>query len=154
MSTHLREDEGLMVALALELDEDSVEELHLARGLDEHIIDGVISRRRVDGPLEEVRVVAALAQLHEDVVEAHLLARRVGEILLQQVGVHCALPLGHPSEEDELVLRRQADLYVLLEAGTMRGEKTRSHIRAAARRVQGWVCGGGVHRRQGPVGLA
>eukprot|EP00964_Phaeocystis_antarctica_P086870 scaffold55055_cov60-Phaeocystis_antarctica.AAC.1 len=62
---HLREDEHLVVALPLELRQDAVEQLHLARRLHQHLVDRLLPRVRVDGPLEEVRVVAALAQLHE-----------------------------------------------------------------------------------------
>ena len=60
---HLREDEDA-VALRMEAAEELVEEHHLPRVLDEALVGG---ERRLLGALEEVRVVGALAQLHQDV---------------------------------------------------------------------------------------
>ena len=57
-------------------------------------------------PVEEVRMVAALAQLHEHVVELHRLAARVLQGLVQDVLVHALLPLGERGEEDVLLLLR------------------------------------------------
>ena len=46
--------------------------------------------------IKEIRVVAAFAQLHEHIVEPDLLARRVVQLLLDQVLIHVGLELRHP----------------------------------------------------------
>mmetsp|Transcript_41676 Transcript_41676/g.114833 ORF Transcript_41676/g.114833 Transcript_41676/m.114833 type:complete len:297 (+) Transcript_41676:818-1708(+) len=111
---HLREDQDLVVTLGLELAQDAVEQLHLARGHQQDVVDD-LAPVGVDRPLEEVRVVAALAELHQHVLQPHLLAGALGELPLEQVLVHLLLPVREPREQNVLVLFGQADLDVRLE---------------------------------------
>ena len=68
---HLAEDQHATTTL-LEARQQLVQQHHLAAVLRQVPVGGV-GRARL-GAVEQVRVVAALAQLHEDVVQAHLVA--------------------------------------------------------------------------------
>ena len=68
---HLTKNQHATTAL-LELRQQLVHEHHLAAVLRQVPVGGV--GRTGLGAVEQVRVVAALAQLHEDVVQAHLVA--------------------------------------------------------------------------------
>ena len=69
--------------------------------------------------VEQVRVVDALSQLHEDVLQPHLLhlARPVHDVdvLHQDLGVPLALHLGQPDKDADLLLGQEGLLDVRLE---------------------------------------
>uniref|UniRef100_A0AAG5DLD8 Uncharacterized protein n=1 Tax=Anopheles atroparvus TaxID=41427 RepID=A0AAG5DLD8_ANOAO len=113
---HLAEDEYARVLL-LQLPEQLVEHHHLA-GVLQQVVVGRVRRARL-GPVEQVRVVGALAQLHEDVLQAHLLhlARPVHhvDVLHQDLGVPVALHLRQADEDLHLLLRQQPLLDLGLE---------------------------------------
>mmetsp|Transcript_22778 Transcript_22778/g.67502 ORF Transcript_22778/g.67502 Transcript_22778/m.67502 type:complete len:715 (+) Transcript_22778:982-3126(+) len=98
---HLREDEDAG-ALRLEPHEQLVEQRHLA-GVGHEVVAKRRQRLVLDA-LEEVRVVAALAQLHEQVVERDRLAIRRGEVLVEDLLVLLLLPLRQGGVEDVLRL--------------------------------------------------
>mmetsp|Transcript_34075 Transcript_34075/g.73803 ORF Transcript_34075/g.73803 Transcript_34075/m.73803 type:complete len:464 (-) Transcript_34075:575-1966(-) len=110
---HLREDQHAG-SLLLEPRQKLIEENHLTGVLDEvHV-----RRERWPrlGSLEQVRVVAALPELHDDVEEPAPLSSSVDgvNVLLHQVLVPLELHLRHTDLEDGLLLGRQALLNLRL----------------------------------------
>ncbi|KAI3476655.1 hypothetical protein L1887_61750 [Cichorium endivia] len=67
----LAKDEHLVPTLEERI-EQSVEHEHLARRIDEVLVDHVGARRLVHGPVEQKGMVANLACLHDDVFEMHV----------------------------------------------------------------------------------
>jgi len=104
---------------------------HLARVLDHAL---VVDERRLLGAIEEVRVVGALAQLHEDVEHARLVVpHRVEhvDVLRQDVAVPRALHLGHADQQLDLLLRWQVLLDVSLEPAEEERAKDAVQLRGA-----------------------
>ena len=103
------------MALLAQAREQFVEQHELARGRDE-----VVAERRERAVLdvgEEVRVVAALAQLHHHVQQARAVAAAVHDfdVLLQRLLVELLLHLGHAHLQDHLLLRGERLLHLRLE---------------------------------------
>ena len=59
-----------------ELFEEAVEHEHLPARIDELIVDNLLVRARVDGPIEEERVRADFAELHDGILEVHIVHAR------------------------------------------------------------------------------
>jgi len=145
---HLREDQHARPAL-LEPREQLVQQHHLAAVLDE-VVAGEERRARL-GALEQVRVVAALAQLHDHVEQARAVRAPVdgGHVLLQERLVPLALHLGHADFQDGLFFGRQAALDVRLEAAQQEGAQDLvqlAHDLGLARALGLGVLGGGGGR--------
>ena len=85
---------------------------------------GGVGRSRF-GSVEEVRVVAALAQLHENVLQTHLLqlAGSVDNVDVphQDFGVHFTLEFAEPDVDFELLLGFQSLLHFGLETSQQEG---------------------------------
>lgn len=64
---YLTENEDFVAAIVQAL-EHTLQQLHLAT-LGPNLLRGRVSDAAIEGPLDEVRVVAVLAHLHEDVVQ-------------------------------------------------------------------------------------
>mmetsp|Transcript_32858 Transcript_32858/g.77904 ORF Transcript_32858/g.77904 Transcript_32858/m.77904 type:complete len:460 (-) Transcript_32858:740-2119(-) len=113
-ASHLREDEHAAVPL-LQLRQQFVEEDELAAVLDQVIARD--ERRPRLRPLEQVRVVAALSELHDDVEEARALRPAVDglDVLLQEGRVVLLLHRAHADLEDRLLLWREPALHVALD---------------------------------------
>jgi hypothetical protein len=97
-------------------------------------------------PLEQVGVVAALAQLHDHVEQAGAVRATIqrSNVLLQQGGVPLALHLAHADLEDGLLLGRQPALHVALDAAQQEGAQ---HLRGVGCGV--WCVGEGEGGREG-----
>lgn len=52
--------------------QQTVEQKHLATRVDEVLVDDVVARLGVDGPVEEERVRRDLAELHDEVLQVHV----------------------------------------------------------------------------------
>ena len=112
---HLGEDEDA-AALLLELLEQLIEEDHLTGVLHE-VLAGEEGRAGL-GTLEQIRVVAALAQLHHHVQQSAPVAAAVHnlDVLLERALVVVLLHLGQANLEDHLLLGGQVLLNLRLEA--------------------------------------
>ena len=116
-SAHLREDENAR-ALRLQLYEQFVEQMQLAAVLDEMLIGR--KRRSRLGAVEEIRMIAAFAQMHENIHHARLLdlAGAVDnvEILHKNLRVPFALQLREADVDFDLLLRQKRLLDVRFDA--------------------------------------
>mmetsp|Transcript_8046 Transcript_8046/g.19965 ORF Transcript_8046/g.19965 Transcript_8046/m.19965 type:complete len:209 (-) Transcript_8046:1229-1855(-) len=112
---HLGEDEHA-APLLLEAGQKLIQQHQLARVLDE-VLAGKVGRAGL-GALEQVRVVAALAQLHDHVEKARAVTARVDhlDVLLQRALVKLLLHVAHADLEDHLLLGRETLLYLRLKA--------------------------------------
>mmetsp|Transcript_13247 Transcript_13247/g.35347 ORF Transcript_13247/g.35347 Transcript_13247/m.35347 type:complete len:371 (-) Transcript_13247:1139-2251(-) len=116
---HLGEDEHLVAALLAQLGHDAVEEDHLATAGDDAFVHDLLPAL-VRGPLEEEGVVAALAQLHEDVVQADP-TRGGHELPVEDLNVLVPLHLRGVAVEHVLELGRDRQVHVCLETPQQEG---------------------------------
>mmetsp|Transcript_14388 Transcript_14388/g.42483 ORF Transcript_14388/g.42483 Transcript_14388/m.42483 type:complete len:268 (-) Transcript_14388:898-1701(-) len=119
--SHLREDENT-VALGAELHQEPVQQDEFATV--RHKVLPVRIQGSVLHTLEEVRVVTALAKLHDNVQDRRPISAAALSVLAekhvtvpgQQVLVHVLLHLGHANVEDRLSLGGQVLLHIGFES--------------------------------------
>ena len=119
-TSHLREDQHTTAALH-ETRQKLVQKRELTRALDE-VIPGDVRRTRF-GTLEQVRVVAALAKLHDDIQKPRSVRATVHnvDVLLQDALVKRFLHLSHANLENCLLLRREAGFDLRLQSTQQEG---------------------------------
>mmetsp|Transcript_8835 Transcript_8835/g.30371 ORF Transcript_8835/g.30371 Transcript_8835/m.30371 type:complete len:382 (+) Transcript_8835:666-1811(+) len=143
---HLREDEDL-VAVLVELGEEPVQELHLPTLLDE-LVPGGERGAPVVLPCDQVRVVAVLPHLHQDVpqlgdvhlpapVKLGLLLQGVLQSPVQELPVDLGLVRRHGGVQDDLLLHRQGLLDVGLEPAKKEGPQDVVQLLHDSRVLQG-----------------